>query len=134
MLSQTRTGAIIVLERDVGLQEYVETGTPINADVSSKLLLSIFMPSSPLHDGAVIIRGDQVAAAAVYLPLSEEGSRALKKHRNLGTRHRAAIGLSEQSDAVVIVVSEETGIVSLAFEGKLFRDLDEDDLKAKIQS
>ncbi|MCD6309953.1 MAG: diadenylate cyclase CdaA, partial [Candidatus Eremiobacteraeota bacterium] len=134
MLSQTRTGALIVLERDVGLQDYIETGTPINADVSSKLLLSIFMPSSPLHDGAVIIRGDVVAAAAVYLPLSEEVTRTTRKFKGLGTRHRAAIGLSEQSDAVIIVVSEETGMVSLAFEGKLYRDLDEGALREKIQS
>ncbi|MCL5038203.1 MAG: diadenylate cyclase CdaA [Chloroflexi bacterium] len=130
MLSQTRTGAIIVLERDVGLQEYMEKGTPIHADVSSKLLLSIFMPSTPLHDGAAIIRGDQVAAAGVYLPLSDE---PLSKYKGLGTRHRAAIGLSEQSDAVVIIVSEETGIVSVAFEGKLYTNLGEDELKEKIQ-
>ncbi|AGL00162.1 diadenylate cyclase CdaA [Desulfoscipio gibsoniae] len=120
-MSATRTGALIVLERSTGLQELIETGVKVDGIVSAELLMNIFITKSPLHDGAAIIRGDRLAAAACVLPLSE--SRELS--RELGTRHRAAVGLTEQSDAVAVVVSEETGNVSMAMEGTLYRRLNE---------
>jgi diadenylate cyclase len=118
-LSRSRIGAIIVIEGETPLQEYIATGSPMQARVSSDLLLTIFTPYSPLHDGAVIIRGDTIVAAGCILPLSE-GSLL---DRNLGTRHRAALGLTEETDAVVVVVSEETSTVSAAAGAKLWRDL-----------
>lgn len=118
-MSQTRTGALIVLERNTGLEEYIETGTSLDSEVSAKLLLSIFNTKSPLHDGAVIIRNFKIFSASCYLPLSENVSKT--KGKGYGTRHRAALGLSEQSDAIVIVVSEETGNISVARNGKLTR-------------
>ncbi|KAF1085069.1 DNA integrity scanning protein DisA [Sporotomaculum syntrophicum] len=123
-MSASRTGALIVLERVTGLQELIDTGIKVDGLVSAELLMNIFISKSPLHDGAVIIRGDRLAAAACVLPLSE--SRHLS--RELGTRHRAAVGLSEQSDAVAVVVSEETGAVSLTLEGILYRRLTEVEL------
>lgn len=132
LLSQTKIGAIIVIERDTGLEEFVETGTLLNGDVSSKLLLSIFIPNSPLHDGAVIIRGNKVVAASCYLPLSENIGGT--KGTNHGTRHRAALGLSEQTDAIVIVISEETGNISIARNGKFTKNLSEDNLKKVLQT
>ena len=119
-LSRDRTGALIVLERQTGLQEYINTGVPVEGIVTSQLLMNIFISNTPLHDGALIIRENRIAAAACYLPLSQNDRIA----QELGTRHRAAIGLSELSDALVIVVSEETGTVSLAEGGKLTRYLD----------
>lgn len=124
-MSASRTGALIVLERVTGLEEFVDTGISIDSLVSAELLINLFIPKSPLHDGAVIIRGDRLFAAACVLPLSE--SRELS--RDLGTRHRAAVGLTEQSDALAVVVSEETGSVSLAVEGSLYRRLNESGLR-----
>ena len=114
-LARNGTGAIIAVERDVSLDEYLESGTPMRATVSAELLSTIFTPYSPLHDGAVLIRGDQMIGAGCVLPLTQFPVR----DRSLGTRHRAAIGLSEESDAVVIVVSEETSRISVAVRGKL---------------
>ncbi|MFY9196605.1 MAG: diadenylate cyclase CdaA [Bacillota bacterium] len=128
LLARDKIGALIVIERDTGIAELMETGTRIDAVVSTELLLNIFMPNSPLHDGAVIIRGNRIMAAGCYLPLSENQNIS----RRLGTRHRAALGLSEQSDAVSIVVSEETGVISLATSGKLMRYLDEGTLREKL--
>jgi diadenylate cyclase len=118
-LSRSSTGAIVVLERDVPLGEYVETGSPINAKVSGDLLATIFTPYSPLHDGAVVIRSDTIVGAGCILPLSQ----ARVDDRSIGTRHRAALGLSEETDALVIVVSEETGGITLAVQGRLLRGL-----------
>ena len=118
-LSKRRVGALIVFERQTGLQDVVETGTRLNADISAPLLENIFEPNTPLHDGAVVIRDTEVMAAACILPLAE----ASGVSRELGTRHRAAIGISENTDAIVLVVSEETGIVSMARDGELKRPL-----------
>lgn len=124
-LASQRIGALIAIEREVGLRSYLEGGVGLNANLSYDLLLSIFNPSSPLHDGAVIVQGDKISAAACFLPLT------LDPHlsKELGTRHRAAIGLTEETDAVVIVVSEETGIVSLVRSSVLTRNLSGDTLK-----
>jgi diadenylate cyclase len=118
-LSRSGTGAIIAIERDVPLGDYVQSGSGMQAKVSTDLLTTIFTPYTPLHDGAVIIRGDTIIGAGCILPLSQ----ALLPDRSLGTRHRAAIGLAEETDAVVIVVSEETSTVSVAREGRLLRGL-----------
>ena len=118
-LSKRRVGALIVFEQQTGLQDVVETGTRLNADISAPLLENIFEPNTPLHDGAVVIRDNEVMAAACILPLAE----ASGVSRDLGTRHRAAIGITENTDAIVLVVSEETGIVSLARDGQLTRPL-----------
>jgi diadenylate cyclase len=123
-LSARRIGALIVLEQEVGLSDYVETGRMLQARLSPELLETIFMRGSPLHDGAVIISGENVLAAACLLPLSTNPNVSLA----LGTRHRAAIGLTEESDAVVIVVSEEDGTISFARNGELQRGLSSDDL------
>ncbi len=120
-LSRSRTGALIVLERTTGLNEYVATGTPIDARISSALLENIFVPNTPLHDGACIVRGDRVVAAAAFLPLTESA----QPGSELGSRHRAALGISEQSDAVVVAVSEETGWISVAVAGRLERRLED---------
>lgn len=130
ILSQTKYGALIVIERETGLEEFIETGVKVNGEVSSKLLLSIFIPRSPLHDGAAIVRGDKVVAASCYLPLSEVPP--VYKERSYGTRHRAAIGLTEQTDAIVVVVSEETGYVSIAKNGLLHTNIDEETLKRTL--
>ena len=124
-LSRRRVGALLVFERQTGLQDVIETGTQLNADISAPLLENIFEPNTPLHDGAVVIRDDQVMAAACILPLAE----ASGVSRELGTRHRAAVGISENTDAAVVVVSEETGIVSFASEGVLKRPYTIDELK-----
>ena len=123
-LSRRRVGALIVFERQTGLQDVIETGTQLNAEISAPLLENIFEPNTPLHDGAVVIREDQVMAAACILPLAE----ASGVSRELGTRHRAAIGISENTDAAVVVVSEETGIVSFASDGTLKRPFTIDEL------
>jgi diadenylate cyclase len=123
-LSERRIGSLIVLERGTGLQDYIDTGLPVDGLVSAQMLLSIFFPNNPLHDGAVIVRGDRLVAATCILPLSENPS-----GEDLGTRHRAALGITEQTDAVAIVVSEETGIISLATNGRLVRRLDDTRLK-----
>ena len=129
-LASRRTGAIIVVERQIGLRNYIEGGIPLDAMVTYDLLASIFQLGSPLHDGAVIIQSDRIAAAACFLPLSINP----KVSRDLGTRHRAALGLTEENDAVAIVVSEETGSISLVMAGDLERGLTADALKARLQA
>ena len=124
-LSKRRVGALIVFEQQTGLQDVVETGTRLNAEISAPLLENIFEPNTPLHDGAVVIRDTEIIAAACILPLAE----ASGVSRELGTRHRAALGISESTDAIVLVVSEETGIVSLARDGELTRPLTVDALE-----
>jgi diadenylate cyclase len=119
-LSERRHGALIILERETGLQEYIDTGTRVGAKVSAELLLTIFFPNTALHDGAVIIREDEVVAAGCVLPLAGE----MTPGRQLGLRHRAAVGATEETDAVSIVVSEETGIISIAHNGRMVRRLD----------
>jgi diadenylate cyclase len=121
-IARSKFGAIIALEREGGLGEYAETGTPLQARVSAALLSTIFAPYSPLHDGAVIIRGDMIVAAAAILPLTQFPV----TDKSLGTRHRAALGLSEETDAVVLVISEETSLISVANRGQLERGLDQD--------
>jgi diadenylate cyclase len=130
ILSRARVGALLVVERKTGLTEYIETGTLIDGKVSAELLVNVFVPNTPLHDGAVIIRGRSLIAAGCFLPLTE--NRTLDKQ--LGTRHRAAIGVSEQSDGVVIVVSEETGSVSVSVDGVLHRHLGESALLEQLVS
>jgi len=119
-LSERRHGALIVLERETGLQEYIDTGTRVNGKVSVELLLTIFFPNTVLHDGAVIIRGDEIVAAGCVLPLAGD----MMPDRQLGLRHRAAVGVTTETDAVSIVVSEETGIISIAHNGRMIRRLD----------
>lgn len=126
-MAQKRIGALIVVERETGLQDYIETGIPVDAITSPDLIESIFYPNSPLHDGAAVIREDRIVAAGVTLPLSDNTYPG-----ELGTRHRAALGISERTDAVIIVVSEETGRVSLAAEGQLHAHLDEARLHALL--
>lgn len=130
LMADRRHGALIVLERVTGLQDYVETGAPVDAPVSSELLQTIFYPSTPLHDGAVIIRAGRIAAARVVLPLAEHAP----AYSHLGTRHRAAIGITEQSDALAIVVSEETGIISVAQNGRMIRRLGRERLANVLRS
>jgi diadenylate cyclase len=130
MLASTRTGAIVAIERDIGLRNYIEGGVPLDATLTSDLLLSVFQPKSPLHDGAVIVQGDRVAAAACFLPLSVNP--AISK--DFGTRHRAAIGLTEDVDAAAIVVSEETGRITLALDGHVEVGLDADRLRARLRA
>ncbi|MHB1042185.1 MAG: diadenylate cyclase CdaA [Eubacteriales bacterium] len=130
VLAKNRIGALIIIERETGLVEHIDTGVKIDGLVSAEFLVNIFNKKTPLHDGAVIIRGDRVAAAACFLPLSENPNLA----SDLGTRHRAGLGISEVSDALAVIVSEETGIVSLALEGVLIRDIDEAGLQDKLSS
>lgn len=118
--SSTKTGALIILERETSLTEIAESGTEINADISAQLLMNIFYEGAPLHDGAVIIRGDRIFAASCVLPLTNNKD----LNKSLGTRHRAGIGVTEHSDAIALIVSEETGIISMAVDGKLTRFLD----------
>lgn len=124
-LAKTKTGALIVFERDIKIQDIIETGVEINSVVSPQLLVNIFVPNTPLHDGAVVIANNQILSAACILPLTDDKEMA----RGLGTRHRAAIGISKESDAIVVVVSEETGKVSIAKDGTLIADVSEDALK-----
>jgi diadenylate cyclase len=128
VLANKRIGALIAIERDVGLRAYAELGVTMEAVVSAELLGSVFQPGSPLHDGAAIVQGDRLTAAGCFLPLS----RNLGLSRTLGTRHRAAVGLSEETDAVVVVVSEETGLVSLAVDGAIERDLEAAQLQERL--
>ncbi len=129
-LAQRRQGALVVLEREIGLRNYIESGIPLDAEVTYDLLVSIFQPSAPLHDGAVIIQEGRVAAASCFLPLTVQPALS----RELGTRHRAAIGLTEENDAVAVVVSEETGLVSLALDGGIERGLNADQLRARLKA
>ena len=124
-LSRQRIGALIIFERSTGLGDVVETGTVLNSAISSELLINIFIPNTPLHDGAVVIKNDTIKAAACFLPLSTEQSIS----KELGTRHRAAIGMSEKSDCLALIVSEETGGISIAEHGKINRYVDEPTLK-----
>lgn len=124
-LGKRRIGALISIERETGLNDYIETGIPLNSSVSSELLINIFIPNTPLHDGAVIMRNGEITAASCYLPLSE--SPFISKE--LGTRHRAAVGISEVTDAITIVVSEETGVISVTKNGELYRNFTTETLK-----
>src|SRR4029450_12943482 len=128
MLSAQRTGAIICIERQIGLRNYVEGGIPLDAQISYDLLVTIFQAGSPLHDGAVIIQENRISAAACFLPLTINP----RLSKDLGTRHRAAIGLTEENDALAIVVSEETGWISLVLEGHLERNLTPDELRVRL--
>ncbi len=127
-LSKRKIGALIVFEKQTGLTDYIESGTSIEGKISSELLINIFIPNTPLHDGAVIIRQGQLMAAGCYLPLSENPF----INKELGTRHRAAIGMSELSDSTCLIVSEETGQVSVALQGHVLRDIQEDFLISKL--
>lgn len=128
ILGSRKIGALIVLERSVGLADFIETGIRVDGVVTVQLLINIFFPNTPLHDGAVIIRGNRAAAAGCLLPLTERPGLS----RALGTRHRAAIGITEETDALAVVVSEETGTISLAQEGRLSPGLTEEELKATL--
>jgi diadenylate cyclase len=128
-MGAVKTGALIVVEKDMQLTEFERTGISLDALVTRQLLINIFEKNTPLHDGAVIVRGDRVVSATCYLPLSD--NMALSK--DLGTRHRAAVGISEVSDSLTIVVSEETGTVSYAREGRIVRDVKEDELIAELK-
>lgn len=127
-LARTKTGALIIIEHDITLAEYERTGINIDSAISSQLLINIFEHNTPLHDGAVIIRGDRIVAATCYLPLSDN----MQLSKDLGTRHRAGVGVSEVTDSLTIIVSEETGKVSTAYEGRISRNIDGDDLKQKL--
>jgi diadenylate cyclase len=125
--SENLTGALIVIEREIGLRTYIESGVPLDAHLSFDLLTTIFRPSAPLHDGAVIIQKDRIAAAACFLPLSMKPLSS-----QLGTRHRAAIGITEESDAISVVVSEETGGISIAVGGEIKRNIDSEELRQRL--
>ncbi len=129
ILSKRYIGALMVIERKTGIKDFVETGIIINGKISTEFLINLFMPRSPLHDGAAIIKEDTVRAAGCYLPLTEKPDIS----KNLGTRHRAAIGITEHSDAISIVVSEETGTISYAENGKLYRVKDEQELEKSLK-
>ena len=131
LCSANRHGALVVVERGTGLQDYGETGVPINGKLTAELLASIFFRHSPLHDGAVIVRGDQILAAACLLPLEDTAAQATHRY---GMRHRAALSISSQTDAVVVVVSEETGSISVAHNGRMIGGLDEDRLRRVLGS
>jgi diadenylate cyclase len=130
LFSQNQTGALIVIQREIGLRTYIESGVALDAKLSYDLLATLFRPSAPLHDGAVIIQGDRVAAAACFLPLSMNPVLSTQ----LGTRHRAAIGITEETDAISIVVSEETGSIGLAVGGSIERDLTVEQLRERMSS
>ena len=127
-MSFAKTGALVVIERTTRIGEYIRTGTTLNAELSPELLHALFFDKAPLHDGAVIVRGGRIYAAGCYLPLSDQTD----IFKGLGTRHRAAIGLSEQSDSVIVVVSEETGTISVAHKGELFREFTSVSLRRKL--
>lgn len=129
VLSKKKIGALIAIEREVGLRNYVESGVPLYSRVTSELINTIFMPNTPLHDGGIIIEGGTIASAGCLFPLSQDP----RLSKTMGMRHRAAIGLSEETDAVVIVVSEETGAISLAIGAKLTRDIDRENLLKSLE-
>lgn len=128
-MGAVKTGALIVIEQDIVLEEYIKTGIPVDGIVTSQLLINIFEHNTPLHDGAVIIRGNRVVAATCYLPLTDN----VNLSKALGTRHRAGVGISEATDSLTIIVSEETGKVSVAFGGEIIHDIDSDSLKNKLE-
>ena len=128
-MGKVKTGALMVIEQNVKLTEYERTGIEVDGLISSQLLINIFEHNTPLHDGAVIIRGNRVVSATCYLPLSDN----MEISKELGTRHRAGVGISEVTDALTIIVSEETGHVSVTYEGKLYRNLDANALREKLQ-
>jgi diadenylate cyclase len=127
-LSQLRYGGLVVIEREIGLRNFIETGKPINAEVSADLLVTIFTPYTPLHDGAAILQGDYLVAVACTLPLTQNPRYA----KLFGMRHKAAVGVTEESDAIAVVVSEETGNISIAFKGVLYERIDKSVLKEKL--
>ena len=127
-LARQKIGVLIIIERETGLNEIAETGTEINGKVSTELLINIFTPNTPLHDGAVLINKDNIKAASCFLPLTEN----INLSKELGTRHRAAIGMTERSDSLAIIVSEETGIISMADKGRLTRNITTDQLRKII--
>ncbi len=129
-MSRMKRGALIAIEREMGLKNYIETGIPLDGKVSAELLITLFAPNTPTHDGAIVVEGDRIAAAGCLFPLSQNPSLP----RILGTRHRAAVGLTEETDSVCIVVSEETGGISVSVYGKLTRDLDEEGLRRVLKS
>lgn len=128
LFAQNQTGALMVIEREIGLRTYIESGVPLDARLSYDLLATVFRPSAPLHDGAVIIQKDRIAAAACFLPLSMNPVLSTQ----LGTRHRAGIGITEETDAIAVIVSEETGAISLAVAGNIERDLTVEQLREKL--
>jgi len=128
LFSQNQTGALMVIEREIGLRTYIESGVPLDARLSYDLLATVFRPSAPLHDGAVIIQGDRIAAAACFLPLSMNPVLSTQ----LGTRHRAGIGVTEETDAIAVIVSEESGAISLAVGGTIERDLSVEQLRERL--
>ncbi len=130
LLSGQKIGAIVAVEREIGLRNYIESGIPLDATLTYDLLVTIFQPTSPLHDGAVILQEGRVAAAACFLPLTVNP----RLSRDLGTRHRAALGLTEESDAAAVVVSEETGQISIALNGEIERALTADELRDRLRS
>ena len=130
LFSQNQTGALIVIEREIGLRTYIESGVALDARLSYDLLATIFRPSAPLHDGAVIVQRDRIAAAACFLPLSMNPVLSTQ----LGTRHRAGIGITEETDAVAVIVSEETGAISVAVGGHIERDLTVERLRERLSS
>ena len=128
-LASKRIGALVVLPRDVGINQYIEVGTPLDAKVSRELITSIFLPTSPIHDGALIVQHGRIIAAGCFLPLTTNPHVS----KTLGTRHRAAIGLTEETDAIVVVISEEEGAISMVREGRITRDVDAGTLRSTIQ-
>jgi len=128
LFSQNQTGALVVIEREIGLRTHIESGVPLDARLSYDLLATIFRPSAPLHDGAVIVQKDRIAAAACFLPLSMNPVLSTQ----LGTRHRAGIGITEETDAIAVIVSEETGAISLAVGGQIQRDLSVEELRQRL--
>ena len=130
MLSTQRVGAIMAIERQIGLRNYIENGIPLDAVLTYDLLVSIFQLKSPLHDGAVIVQEDRIAAAACFLPLTVNP----RLSKELGSRHRAAIGLTEENDSIAVVVSEETGIISMVVDGQIERGLSAEDLRSRLRA
>lgn len=125
---KTRIGALIVIERDISLSDYIDKAKPLYADLTNELLISIFFPNNPLHDGAVIVQGNRISCAGAVFPTSNN----IKLNKRLGTRHRAALGIAEETDAISVVVSEETGRISMAFKGELFYNLSLDDARMML--
>ncbi|HPV85672.1 MAG TPA: diadenylate cyclase CdaA, partial [Sedimentibacter sp.] len=129
-LSRQKIGALIIFEKQIGLNDIIESGTVINANISSGLLINIFIPNTPLHDGAVIIKDYTIKAAGCFLPLTENNLLS----KDIGTRHRAAIGMTERSDSIALIVSEETGYISYAVEGRLYRNIQNEEIESLLQS